>query len=309
MTDRLALTPAPRRGHFALLALGCALFTAYGSLVPFRFHARPAADALDAFAWVLSNRVAVEARGDALANVLLGVPLGFFALAALRADRPGRRATPMVAVALLPTCGLFAAAVEFSQLFTTTRTCSATDIVAQTLGSALGLAAWLVAGDRLTRRLRRAWADPRIGGRAGQRVLACCAVVASVQMLPLDIDTSAGDLYRRLRDGETAADEWAPSAAAVAALFLPVGLLLAAVPSRGGGPWAFGLGLLLGVATEAGQLVVSRHARATDVLAGAAAVALGRVVARPAWRRCRDFRQRCAKDTVMTRPTPSEAVS
>lgn len=305
MSDR----PAPRRGHYALLALGFALFTVYGSLVPLHFRARDPHEALDAFAWVLSNRVAVEARGDALANVLLGMPLGFLTLAALRADRPGRPATWLVAVALLPLCAFFAAAVEFSQLFTPTRTCSATDIVAQTLGSALGLAAWLFAGGWFTRRLRAAWASPRLGGRPGQRVVAYCAAAALLQMMPLDIDTSPGDLYRRLRDGEAAAEDWAPSAAAVAALFLPAGLLLAAVPSRGGAAGAFGLGLALVAATEVGQLVVSRHARPSDVLAGAAAVALGRAVGRPAWRRCRNFRQRCAKDKSIARRTPSEAVS
>ena len=75
----MSRVPAPRRGTYALLAFAWAAFTVYGSLVPFHFHARPASDALDAFAWVLANRVAVEARGDALANLLLGVPLGFFA--------------------------------------------------------------------------------------------------------------------------------------------------------------------------------------------------------------------------------------
>ncbi len=302
-------TPAPRRSHYALLALGFAAFTVYGSLVPFHFHARGAADALDAFAWVLANRVAIEARGDALANVLLGVPLGFLTLAALRADRPGRRATWLLAAALLPLCALFAAAVEFAQLFTAERTCSATDILAQSLGSALGLAAWLTAGGWATRRLRAAWASPRLGGRPGQRVVAYCCAAALLQMMPLDIDTSPGDLYRRLRDGEAATDDWAPSAAAVAALFLPAGLLLATVPSRGGVVGAFGLGLLLAAATEGGQLVVSRHARASDVFAGAVAVALGRAVARPAWRQCRNFRQRCAKDTSIARRTPTEAVS
>ncbi len=300
--------PAPRRGTYAALAAGWALFAAYGSLVPFHFHARPAAEALDAFAWVLANRVAVEARGDALANLLLGVPLGFFALAALRADRPGRWGTRLAALALLPACALFAAAVEFAQLYFPGRTCSATDIVAQSLGSALGLAAWLVAGAGVTRRLRAAWAGPCLGGRPGQRVLAYCAAVALLQMMPLDIDTSPGDLYRRLRDGEPQAEGWV-APLAVAALFLPAGVLLAAVPSRGGGLGAFGVGFALAAATEAGQLVVSRHARASDVMIGAAATAVGRVVAGPVARRCQDFRRRCAKETPVGRRTTSEIAS
>jgi len=300
--------PAPRRGTYALLAFAWAAFTVYGSLVPFHFHARPASEVLDAFAWVLANRVAVEARGDALANLLLGVPLGFFALAALRADRPGRLGTWLAAVALLPACVGFAAAIEFAQLYFPGRTCSASDIVAQSVGSVLGLLAWLVAGAAVTRWLRGAWASPRLGGRPGQRVVAYCAAVAVVQLMPLDIDTSAGDLARRLRDGEHIDGERAVSAAAVAALFVPAGVLLAAVPSRGGALGAFGVGLALAAATEAGQLVVTRHARWSDVAAGAVAAAAGRVVADFGARVGRDSRQRCAKDTAVRRPT-SEAVS
>ena len=312
--------PAPNRGHYALFALGSALFTVYGSLVPFHFQARPASDAAAAFAWVLSERVAVEARGDAVANVLLCVPLGFFALAALHADRPGRLKAGLATLALLPACALFAASVEFAQLYFPGRTCSATDIVAQSLGSAIGLSGWLVGGAAVTRRLRAAWADPRLGGRPGQRVLAYCAVVVLVQVMPLDIDTSAADLYRRLRDGgadgaDTLAPfgelagagrpAWALSALALSALFLPAGVLLAAVPSRGGGLGALALGFALAAVTECAQLLVSRHASVSDVLVGAAAVAAGRVVSGPVSGGCRDFRRRCAKDTAVApcRPT------
>ena len=321
------MTVPSARGGYGWLCLASAVFTVYGSLVPFHFRARPAAAALDAFAWVLSNRLAVESRSDAAANVLLGVPLGFFALAAARVDRPGRLGTGLAALALLPACEAFAAAVEFAQLYFPGRTCSATDIAAQTLGSALGIAFWLLAGASVTRRLRAAWDSPRLGGTPGRAFVGYCAAVLLVQSLPLDIHTSPGDLVHRLRDarasgratlvpfGELADPAgvawpaWAASAAAVVALFLPAGLLLGAIPARGGVPAALAGGLALAGVSECAQLFVSRHPSATELVVGATAVAAGRAAADPVRRAGRAFRRACAKVTASGRHTTPGATS
>jgi VanZ family protein len=317
------VSASPGRGGYASLACGFALFTVYGSLVPFDFRARSPAEAVNAFHWVLANRVAVESRADALANVLLGVPLGFCTLAALRTDRTGTLAAWLAALVLLPACGAFAAAVEFAQLFVLGRTCSGSDILAQAVGSALGLAAWLTAGPYFTRQLRAAWSHPRLAGRPGHRFLAYCGFVLLAQALPLDIDTSPGDLYRLLRDGvadgrvtvvpfDELADPrrpgWPWAALALVALFLPAGLLLGAIPSRGGVCGAFAVGVVLAGVTEAAQLVVSRHPSTTDLLIGASAVAAGRLTV-PVLRRCRIFRHRRAGDTAPGSRATSEAIS
>src|SRR5204863_2284408 len=132
---------------FAWAVLGVAGFTVYGSLVPFQFRALAFSDALDAFRAVLAAGVKIESRSDAAANLLLGVPLGFALLGLACADRGWSRGrVARAGLLLLPACALFAAAVEFSQLFTTGRTCSASDVLAQTLGAALGMTAWVLCG-------------------------------------------------------------------------------------------------------------------------------------------------------------------
>jgi VanZ family protein len=287
----------PRRRALALAALGAAAFTVYGSLVPFHFRALPVGEAVDQFRAVLAAGVQIVSRSDALANVLLGAPLGFALLGVLCADRPrsvGRTIT--LAALLLPACALFAAGVEFSQLFTPTRTCSASDIVAQTIGSALGMVAWGVFGRALTDRVLAIWdrtdADP-----ASRLLLGYVALVAFVQVLPLDLIASPTMWYHRLRNeirfvpfgefaGMTDAERWKEYAklAKLAGLYLPVGLLAALSKGRVG-RWGVGwiaLGaLLLAVCLELAQWpVISRVPSATDATVGAIAVVVGWYAAR-----------------------------
>jgi VanZ family protein len=290
------------RRWYALATLGVVAFTVYGSLVPFHYRGRPPGKAWHDFVWVMQNRLRVESRSDLVANVLLGVPLGFCLLGALRADRPGRAAAALTGLAVWPACVLLAASVEFIQLYFPDRTCSPTDIAAQAAGSAIGMFAWLTSGQRITDGTRRAWADPRSGGAAGRLLLAYLGLVALAQLLPLDLSISPYTILRKLRDGTATLapfDEWtrpdggpAPSRWGLVqtwlellGLYLPAGLLLAQFPGRVWRGWA-GLpavaaaGLGLGLAMEAGQLLVSRHPSATDMLVGAAGLTAGWAVAR-----------------------------
>src|SRR5207248_2325426 len=82
--------PPPTRRTFALFVLGVVAFTVYGSLVPFEFRSRGAGEAADSFLWAMTRRAVPQSRSDALANVLLGVPLGFGLLGLARVDRPGK---------------------------------------------------------------------------------------------------------------------------------------------------------------------------------------------------------------------------
>jgi VanZ family protein len=289
--------PFPSARTYAFLTLGVAVLTVYGSLVPFEFHARSFSDAVRAFEWVLQHRTRLESRSDGAANFLLGIPLGFCLLAAVRVDRPGRLAALMFAVMLLPACVAFSAAVEFSQLWFPNRTCALTDIEAQGLGAATGMAGWVLAGQRLTDWVRGIWDSDRYGGRVGRLILLYLLVLLTIQVLPFDVMTSPADIYRRLRDdrsltagpfGEWAllADRPAKQAEKMVAwlrlvgVFLPVGLLAARLPGVWrqweGFPVVLGSAFLLGFGMEAAQIpILSRHASPTDVLLEAGAVVLG----------------------------------
>jgi VanZ family protein len=293
------LTPG-RRG-FAWLVLGSAGFTLYGSLVPFHFRALALSDALDVFWAVLAAGVKIDSRSDAVANVLLGVPLGFALLGFVCVDRGRARAkSARLGLFLLPACAAFAACVEFSQLFTTGRTCSASDIVAQTVGSALGMLVWVLYGQRYTDRARAIWRGADVNA-AGRLLVAYVALLVFIQTLPFDVSVSPTNLYHKLRgrgpnpvryvpfgefDGLSGADRWKQIEKLVklAGLYFPVGLLLARVKGR---PERWNIahvalaGLALGVCVEGLQLVVvSRTSSATDVLVGALAVVFAWYAAR-----------------------------
>ena len=281
---------------YAALAAASAAFIAYGSFVPFRFQGRPLGEAWDTFAWVMQTRWRVESRSDLLANVLLGVPLGFGLLGARRVDRSGRGQAVRTGLALWPGCVAFAAAVEFVQLYIPGRYSSASDVIAQGAGAAVGMAGWVLAGQRLTDAARRALADPRAGGAAGRLLLVYLGLVTLVQLLPLDLSASPYAARRRYLRGDvtlTPFAEWDSQEAnrvwlaltwlGQAVLFFPAGLLLARFPVRVwrrwfGFPLVAAVGCGVGLATEAAQVLVSRYPSVSDVLVGAVGLTAGWVL-------------------------------
>lgn len=277
----------PNRRALAWVAAGAVAFVVYGSLVPFRFGPRT-----DSFVRVMSDGVRITSRSDALANVLVTVPLGFALLGAVTADRrwtPGK--TAAVGGLVVLACALLAAAVEFVQLYTPDRTCSASDVVAQTLGALLGCACWVLFGQLLTDRARGVW-DRSAVNATGQLLLAYLGLVLLIQTLPLDVSASPADFYRKARaaarlglfgelDGATDAQKWKRygDLAKLAALYFPIGLLAARLKGRVE-RWSIvhvlPAALMLGGCLEAAQLVVaSRTPSLGDALVGALAAVAG----------------------------------
>ena len=119
--------------HYALLAAGAVAFTMYGSFVPFEFVSRPWSDVQVGFWHIARGGVDISSRSDFIANCMLGVPLGFCLLGALRVDRPGRGFVAAVGVWLV--CVLVAVSVEFAQAYCPTRTPAVSDVLAQSIGA------------------------------------------------------------------------------------------------------------------------------------------------------------------------------
>ena len=282
------MTEPPNRTSrgYALLALGVALFTVYGSLVPFDLRHRSWSNANAEFEQTLAGPLRMASKTDFAANLLLGVPLGFCILGAVRVDRPGFLGSVLAALVIWPWCLGLALGVEFAQLYAPGRSCTLADIVAQSFGSLLGLIGWLLLGTRFTNLVRRAWNKPRAGGAVGKMLLAYLGVIVLIQMLPLDVSPSPKMVYDRFRDGRVEVVPFASwsqlnvtitgkagTACELIGLFLPAGLLAARLPGRFARKWSdfplvaftsFGFALL----TECGQLVVSRQPSMTDALWG-----------------------------------------
>lgn len=123
-----------------------AAFVVYGSLVPFDFHPLSLDQAWAAFRQTPFLTLGVESRADWVANGVLYIPLGFLGVRALG----GGRVYILPALASLAVAGLLAFAVEFAQLSFPPRTVSQNDLLAECIGSLIGVIAaqflgpWLV---------------------------------------------------------------------------------------------------------------------------------------------------------------------
>jgi VanZ family protein len=179
-----------------LATLAYAAFVVYGSLVPLDFHYRPLMAAWDAFLQTPYLHLGLGSRADWVANILLYIPLGFLATGWLAAGWRSRGFAAGVVVFVL--CVLLAVGVEFTQLYFPPRTVSLNDIVAEIIGSALGIALWLSTGERVV----TLWAEVQLGGPASGRALTVLYTAAYLgfALFPFDFLVSRAELAAKLAD-------------------------------------------------------------------------------------------------------------
>jgi len=279
-----------RAGSYALWAAGFLAFAVYGSWVPFHYRPLPLAEALDQFAVVRSRPLRVESISDWAANVLLFVPIGFTLLAATAVDRPWRTGL-LTALPVMAFCAAASTAIEFSQLYFPGRVSALEDIVAQIIGTAIGVLGWLSAGQRLTGHLRRLWTSLGAQGISARLLPAYLAFLGLVHLMPFDLTLSPYQLVHKYRAGRvhlgplevgdlTASDLLIKQVWNVF-YFLPLGILLARLR---GAAWReprnwwriAAVSLAAAAFIQFAKLfVVSRNCEALDVLVAALAVLLG----------------------------------
>jgi VanZ family protein len=149
--------------NYALIVVPVILFILYGSLFPFHFQEQPPG-ALDALLRGWNRR---PERGDAIANVLLYMPLGYFAVLAL--SRPAMGALRVVPAILLGAA--LSIGVELTQYYDVGRDTQMADVYTNILGTVLGAAAAQILGGPLGKRMP--W--PRRGDPAALMLLASWA--------------------------------------------------------------------------------------------------------------------------------------
>src|SRR5262245_5011829 len=182
--------PADRR-VLALLAAYC-VFVVYGSPFPFRFTTEPRQIRRD-FARAVVMPFAPDGRRrfsipDVGSNVLLGVPLG---LLLVRSGLLGASG-PVQAVGASAIAAAFGLAVEIGQLLAPSRTASALDVLAQTVGAFLGALA-----ARWTPALSRTAIGHRLAEAAQERaalpiaaILTCVLAADALYPYALTLDMS-----------------------------------------------------------------------------------------------------------------------
>ncbi len=219
-----------------------------------------------------------------MANLLLYIPLGFLSVA--WAQGRGERSA-VHGVAALIVVGAVAVGVEYAQIFFAPRTVSMNDILAELIGTAIGVSLWYAAGHRLEHLVGEALGSGTRAIRAAI-VLYLVAYVA-LAIFPFDFLVSVAELREK-----AASDTWglllAPAACdgvvrCALRLFAdvmaatPLGVLVALGPQTPGrDAWrrAAGYGLALGLIVEALQLLTaSGIGQGMSVVARSAGAALG----------------------------------
>ena len=134
----MSIHPNQRSSTPLFLWLGYVAFVIYGSLVPLQFKARSMDSAIAAFQKIPFLKLGIESRADWISNGVLYVPVGILTVLALHAVLP-RLTNLLVLPFALIFCTALAVGVEFTQLFFPPRTVSQNDLMAELIGSVLGL--------------------------------------------------------------------------------------------------------------------------------------------------------------------------
>ncbi len=181
-------------------AIGYLVFVIYGSLVPLVFEPIPLSVAWHRFQQIPYLALGVQSRADWVANILLFIPLSFLWTGILTTGaRTSRRVAGSAFV--LVACASLSFAIEFTQLFFPQRTVSLNDLIAESLGAGIGIAAWWLAGAACLRWLRR-WRQARGMASTATSVLwIYLAAVFLYNMMPLDLVLSPVHLYHKLKVG------------------------------------------------------------------------------------------------------------
>jgi VanZ family protein len=213
MTDKRRTRSTP-----AILWLVFALMTIYGATIPFHFT-EDRGYIVDKLSHVRLNpfispdtgrRVSVP---DVVQNVFLFVPFGFFGYLTL----VPRRRTPIEAMALaVVAAALLSVGLETLQLFTTDRTSSLSDVVANTIGACGGTVLSRMVADGARRWGLRRWAVGLSTRPAFYPLMIATVVLCIAAWEPFDASLDIGTLVSKGRalifdpwQGAPVIDQWA----------------------------------------------------------------------------------------------------
>ena len=175
------------------------LFIVYGSLLPFEIRHHTLAEAWAFFRHIPYLKLGVASRADWIANIVLYIPFAFFANAWLAHGRT-HVARHVRRIALVVAAGAtLAVAVEFTQIWFAPRTVSLNDIIAEVIGTVIGVALWESAG----RRLSALGVKIMAGGPAAVQSTAVLYVLAyiALSLFPYDFTVSGRVLAAKLANG------------------------------------------------------------------------------------------------------------
>ncbi len=268
--------------HYFLFWLAWAIFIIYGSLLPFELRPHTLAEAIEKFRHIPFLNLGVVSRADWIANILIYIPLAYLGAMWLNQFRWLPRSLALLISALL---GLtIAVSVEFTQIFFAPRTVSINDLIAESIGTVLGLILWSVSHSRLAG-LTSAIFRPGPGALTAGLTLYTLAYLG-LALFPYDFVLSFSELQWKLLEGNygwgfnscgsliRCSSQWVAEAVAA----LPLGMLITRLLNRQHASLTTHvlIAVGIGVSVEAAQfLIASGVSTVTGALAKAVGIGLG----------------------------------
>lgn len=174
---------------------GYLFFVIYGSLVPLDFKPLPIDQAWTAFQQIPMLVLGVESRADWIANGVLYVPVGFLTAHLLIQSFAKIWRIPLFFLSGIFACAL-AFGIEFTQLFFPPRTVSLNDLLAECVGSLIGLILAARYSEWFKILLHALFSNPR---RLALRLVeAYLASYVAFSLFPFDLLLSGAELEQKL---------------------------------------------------------------------------------------------------------------
>lgn len=126
------------------------LAACYGLIVPVNYLPLPFAETVTRFANIKYLDIGLSRLSDWTANLCLFVPLGFLYMGLVDVDCRRRFWSWLAAPIIVVLLAALAVAMEFVQIWFPPRTVSQNDIIAESIGGAVGVLLWLAFGRILT---------------------------------------------------------------------------------------------------------------------------------------------------------------
>jgi VanZ family protein len=186
---------ARSRTIYFFAGLAYLVFVIYGSLVPLDFHPRSLESALKEFSHIPYLRLGMDERADWVANLLLYIPLSYLLLGFAVGNGLVFRQS-FFSLVVFAFCVGLSVTIEFTQLFFPPRTVSLNDIIAEILGSAIGIVLWWGSGRRMRRLLDLLLSQGRSAAYAG--LILYAVAYLGFSLFPYDFLISAEEIHAKL---------------------------------------------------------------------------------------------------------------
>jgi len=174
------------------------IFVIYGSLVPLAFNHLSIEAALRQFKHIPYLNLGADSRADWVANIVLYIPLSFLASATTNYAHT-LLSRLLVGTLVLAFCLLVAVTVEFTQLFFPPRTVSLNDLIAEALGSLIGVLSWLFLSTYFSGLWHQLLGLKRLSVKSA--IIFYILIYVALSLFPYDFITSVTELNQKLAHG------------------------------------------------------------------------------------------------------------